>query len=452
MNKLLSRRDVLKTGALGAAGAAVLAACGPAATSTAPSATAPAASAPPSPGDSAPPAGYVAPGVDATGTLTVLTYGNENDQSRVTGANIRFNQRYPNVKIETIFNPIRAWGEYNAKILSLVASGTVPDVITTAIEGSRLVVKNDLLLPIDDYLSNDAAAGADIAADIHPTLQDALRVDGKTYLVPFDWNNMVIFYNTKIFSDMGVAAPSPDWTWDDFLTTAKAVTTPDHFGFGLPYFNFGMTPWWITNGTYEVTDDWQHSNLDDPKMADAATFIRDLVTVHKVSPAPAGVDIYNLFPANKLAMIGGGGWPIGGLKAAGNKDYDVVPWPKNAASGTVIGVGGYGIAKASTQADLAWELVKEYTSAATVAETLAGGGMPTRRSILEGPVFLSEPANAELFLDSLDTAKPVGSPWFFNDLERVVLAAMDQILAGTKSPEDALAAAHTELEGIIAAG
>jgi multiple sugar transport system substrate-binding protein len=451
--KLISRRDVLRTGALGA-GAAVLAACAPAALSPSPSTSGTSASAaPPSggPGSSTPPTGYAPPDPNTTAKLTVLTYGNANDQSRVAGANIRFKQRFPNVTIDTIFNPIKTWGEYNAKILALVAAGQVPDVITVAIEGSRRVVKDDLMHPLDDYLAKDPSA-ADLTRDVHPTLFNALKVNDKTYLAPFDWNNMVIFYNTKIFTDMGVPFPQAGWTWDDFLDAAKKTTTAAHFGFGLPYFNFGMTPWWITNGTYEVTGDWQHSNLNDPKMAEAATFIRDLVTLHKVSPAPAGVDIYNLFPANKLAMIGGGGWPIGGLKAAGNKNYDVVEWPKKAASGTVIGVGGYGISKATTQKDLGWELVKEYTSAATIAETLAGGGMPVRRSIIEGPVFLAEPKNAGLFEKSLDTAKPVAAPWFFNDLERLVLRAMDEILSGAKTPQQALLDAHNELETVIAAG
>jgi len=40
--------------------------------------------------------------------------------------------------------------------------------------------------------------------------------------------------------------PKADWTWDDFLAAAKALTTGEGdkkvWGFGIPYFNFGLTP------------------------------------------------------------------------------------------------------------------------------------------------------------------------------------------------------------------
>ena len=36
-------------------------------------------------------------------------------------------------------------------------------------------------------------------------------------------NTIAVFYNTEIFDQAGVAYPSDDWTWSEFLSTAKEI-------------------------------------------------------------------------------------------------------------------------------------------------------------------------------------------------------------------------------------
>ena len=181
---------------------------------------------------------------------------------------------------------------------------------------------------------------------------------------------MVIFYNTKMFKDAKIDPPKADWTWDDFLATAKKLTTGSGadqvYGFGIPFFNFGLHPWWFTNGTSLLNADWSESNLADPKMLEAVQFVHDLVHVHKVSPAVEGTDTANLFTAGKLAMSGWGHWPIQGFIANNFSDFDVQYWPRKRAATSVFGVGGWGISKESKNKDLAWELIKELTSKETI--------------------------------------------------------------------------------------
>ena len=115
------------------------------------------------------------------------------------------------------------------------------------------MVSKNLLLPLDDYLAQDAG-GQELIDDVAQPLIDAFKVDGKIWQIPHSWNNMVIYYNTKMFKDAGYrAAASEDWTWDDFLATAKKLTTGSGadqvFGFGIANFYFGLTPWLLTNGT-----------------------------------------------------------------------------------------------------------------------------------------------------------------------------------------------------------
>ena len=84
-----------------------------------------------------------------------------------------------------------------------------------------------------------------------------------------------------MLKEIGLEEPKPDWTWDEFLYTAKTLTREVNgkkvFGFGIPYFNFGMTPWWYTNNTSYLTDDWKNSNVNDVKMEESMTFLHSLL-------------------------------------------------------------------------------------------------------------------------------------------------------------------------------
>lgn len=434
-SRRFNRREMLRLSAMTMVGAMV-AACAPAATAPTGGAEAPAAS------------------QDEAITLTIFDFGGEADQKVYADAHARFNETYPNVTIVDNFTPVSTWSEYSNKIVTQVAGGQAPDIINIAIEGARLLVSKDLLIPLDDILSGDSTS-AELTDDVHPALIAPFNIEGQTWYIPHSWNNMVIHYNTKIFADAGLEPPKADWTWNDFLETAKTLTTGEGdnkvFGFGIPYFNFGLTPWLLTNSTYQLNDDWTQSNLDDPKVVESVQFVHDLVHVHGVSPAVEGTDTTNLFVSGRLAMSGWGHWPIQGFLANDFKDFDVQYWPRNTAATSVFGVGGWGISSETPHSDLAWELIKELTSKETIQATAdVGVAIPARRSVAESEAFLALPPNAKIFYESLNDTKPVASPANFNELETIFMRHMGEIMSGAVEPEAGMNAAHEELSAAMA--
>jgi len=309
-------------------------------------------------------------------------------------------------------------------------------------------------MPLDELLTNDPG-GKELIDDVAQPLIDAFKVDGKIWQVPHSWNNMVIYYNTKIFEEAGIEPPKPDWTWQDFLTIAKQLTTGSGadqvYGFAIPNFNFGLTPWFLTNDTYQLTADWSDSNLTDPKMLEAITFVHDLIHVHKVAPSVEGANNEALFSSGKVAMSGWGHWPIQGFLASEFRDFDVQFWPRNTKGTSVHGVGGWGIYAESPNKELAWELIKELTSKETIQATAeAGVAIPARRSVAYSEAFLKFPSNSKIFYDSLEDSKPVPSPANFNEFETIFMRHVGEIFAGTVTPDAGLAAAHEELSAAMA--
>ncbi|WP_190243017.1 ABC transporter substrate-binding protein [Arthrobacter globiformis] len=413
-------RKTVRTSIAAAAAAALLAltACGSSTDSSAPAADGP----------------YTAPAKDITATISVSNWGDPGDKAVYDGVAKRFKEKYPNVTVNNNFTPITTWTEYVNKLVTQAAAGQAPDVINIATEGVELGMSNELFTPLDGFLKNDPEA-ASLRKDIDPKLLEGFSKDGSTYLMPNTFNTMVIYYNTKMFKAAGIERPSDDWTWDDFLAIAKKLTTGSGankvYGFAMPYYSFGITPWLYSNGTSMMSADLQTAQLTDPKVKETLGWVRDLVTEHGVSPQPKGADPYQLFPAGKAAMTGAGHFVTGGFAKAGFSDYDILPWPKGTTKSTVFGAGAFAISKTSENPALSWEFIKMLTDQQTQKQWAdAGAAVPSTKTAASTPEFLASPKHADEFYNSLSYAKPVAAPRAYNVLDPAFMRAMDEIMSG----------------------
>jgi multiple sugar transport system substrate-binding protein len=391
------------------------------------------------------------PPANTKAELVLFDFGDANDKQVRDASIARFNKKYPNVKVTDQFTPITSWSDYIDKLVTQIASGKAPDIIHIATEGAQLTIRKELVVPLDEFTNSDS--GKALLADVDAALLKGFTVEGKLYLLPEAWNNMMIYYNTKVFKEAGVTRPPDDWTWDDFLALAKRLTSREgpnkRFGFGIPYFNFGLTPFWYSNDTSVLKNNIRESNLSDPKFLEAVKFIHGLVHESGVSPDPANTDpnaVFQLFASGKIAMTGGGHWPMQFFKANQFSDYDVVPWPKNKAQKTVFGAAGWGISSRTKQKPLAWELIKELASAESERQAAGlGVAIPARRAVAESAEFLAQPEHASLFYQSLSYAAPVQAPVNYAEVERILMRHLGQVIANEVKPEDALKAADEEL-------
>lgn len=123
-----------------------------------------------------------------------------------------FHEQNPDVTVEIVdYDP----AEYNTLVTADLAAGKGPDIITqkevkyltTFQEGGQLLDVSDVELP-------DGIGGA-----------SAYEVDGTAYAVPYRQDSWVLYYNTALFDEAGVAYPDGTWTWDDYEVAAEELTT-----------------------------------------------------------------------------------------------------------------------------------------------------------------------------------------------------------------------------------
>jgi multiple sugar transport system substrate-binding protein len=104
--------------------------------------------------------------------------------------------------------------------LDLASAGTVDVIPLPNPLPYEKYVNEGYLLPLNDLMKADH--------------NDAERIYGKyltkqgdiIYSLPASVSVWAVFYNKKIFDDAGVPYPPSEWTWDQYIETAKKLTDP----------------------------------------------------------------------------------------------------------------------------------------------------------------------------------------------------------------------------------
>ncbi|MBC7217725.1 MAG: sugar ABC transporter substrate-binding protein [Candidatus Caldatribacterium sp.] len=374
----------------------------------------------------------------------------------------------PDIDVNYIAVPGATWGEYLDKVSTLIAGGEKPDVMWVATEGMLFLLRRNLMQPLDAYIDRDRAELQEFFDDVAPALLEAMVFDEKRYALPYSWNNMVIWYNTKMFNELGIAAPQESWTRNEFLEIAKKLTVdknndgkPDQYGFAVePAYFAGTIPWLFVRGTSLLSEDLSRSNANDPKVIEVMQFLQDLIYKDRVAPTPGFGPTFSLFIAGQVGMFGAGRWPVVTFVQEGFSDCDIQYWPKwdqETPRVTLFGVDGFPLLTTSQHPEQAWKFIK-YMIRRDVQSKLIGtkeapvGNIPARKSLaMSDEIGAFPPKNYKIFYKSLVEfpAKPVPAPVAFTRVEEIWLRYVSAILANEMTAEEGCMKAHQEITKIL---
>jgi len=368
-----------------------------------------------------------------------------------------FKTKYPNIEIEPQANPVNNWAGFFDAISTQIAGGKSPDIVQVATEGQRLFASRGLVQPINDLLTRDKDELADFYADVHPNLvkwneQYNNSADGKTYYIPGAFNTMGVWCNTTLLKKAGVDIPSDNWTWDELAAAGAKIAATGAFGIHVtPEYFVGIMPYLLTNGASTLSADWSKATVNTPQAIEAATFMRSLVD-QKISPEPGGTfDPFTALAQDKLAMFGGGRWPVISIRTLKAVDkIKILPWPQKTMKGSPVGWNTYPIMKGAQNVEAAWAFVKFITSkeAETYFAQQGGTIVPARKSVANSDAFLSNTPEGMIRLyEALDYATPIPSPDKGNVVQKDIEDAFKQILVGNVAPTDGLNALNDKIQG-----
>lgn len=360
-----------------------------------------------------------------------------------------FNKLHPDIPVQVQGIQGADWSQFFAKVLTLAAAGTPPDVCYVASEGVQLFADR-LGEPLDRYVTRDRADMQNYFSDVHPSLVEAAMYEGSLFQIPIDFNAANIYYNTSAFEQAGLERPPDDWTKDDFHELARQMQKSAQGQFRAFFWNNrlwgGVVPWLYVNDTSFVTqtkapggswlwdtfyaDDpssadrgggyrWLEPNTDDPRVLESLEFLRELVA-EGLASSPAqggGNELVGLFASGRIGMTPAGGYWAQGLHEGGMApdDYDVAYFPGWRSQRHQFGAAGYMILKTSERKDEAWEWIKFNASKQAMELALPTPvTTPTRRSMVNEQFYAETgPKHWQVFYDTLDkfpTTGPIPAP------------------------------------------
>ena len=259
-------------------------------------------------------------------TLKVYTWWDITKFEHLQKMKEDFEAQNPDIKLEFVTVP----SKYADTMVTKLAGGEIPDVMMLAMDQVPRYALSGMLLPLDDLASQEYKDA------LYPVVKDALTVNGTLYAAGRDVTPKVMFLNTKMFEDAGVALPTEDWTMDEFVEIAKQLTKGSGADAQWGYYwknyadqTFAMIA--AFGGSMYAEDGKTSVFTTDANTQKGMQFMYDLYNTYKVCPSAAqaaqfGDSEFAPFMANKVAM------QVGALSTEANFDasgtaYTVLPMP-----------------------------------------------------------------------------------------------------------------------------
>lgn len=386
-------------------------------------------------------------------TLNVLYFGPQDKADQVSKVAEPFRKATPGVEVKFTGVNGTDWNDFFTKVLTQIAAGNPPDIVSVATEGVQLFAQKKLALPLDDYVKRDKDQLAPYFKDVHPSLIEAMMYNGSLYELPTDFNAGNMYFNTNLLKSSGLELPGPDWTMEDFKTMAGSLKkNPDVVPFHWVVRLWGSwTSFMYANGGNLVKEEkysggdwlwndfysndaaakgrsggwkWGEPTANSDAVVESLDMMLELAN-GGLSAKPdvgGGTTLQGLFSSNKIGMSIGGGFWAGGLHNAGmaNGSFDVQYFPKWKKQRHLFGTGGYGIFESSKNKDLAWEFLKTLIEPASIEVLTAGNTTtPSRRSMMTDERYSTTtgPKNWKVFYDTLDQlpdSAPIPAPPYYN--------------------------------------
>jgi multiple sugar transport system substrate-binding protein len=324
--------------------------------------------------------------------------------------------------------------DYYARLLTQLTARAAPDIMQIGDDAVPSFVTKGAFLPLDECI---AANGFDTGVYL-PGLLEPGRVDGQQYLLPKDYSPLGVYYNKKLFDAAGVDYPSADWSWDDLLATAQALTDPAQgiYGIQLPAtWTTGFEYWVAAAGGRLISEDGTSfvGYMDSPEVIAAVQFYADLYNKYQVAPPPADLNQFgggnSEFDNGKAAMRLFGRWPQAGMLENPNIDLGVVNPPQGAVRANILFWGGFGVASTSRAPDAACEFLLYYVGEPG-AQVWKDWALPAVASVAESSGQLADPIQG-VWIEELNHLVPrayVSTPYWNESADPALRRALETVL------------------------
>jgi multiple sugar transport system substrate-binding protein len=358
----------------------------------------------------------------------------------------KFNAANPDVNI--LMQRI-AWGTMYNKLFVSGLGGRAPEVFVIHSRSLLRFAKARFVAPLEPIMGDFPTN------DIDPNVWAATSLEGQHYGLPLDVHAMGMYYNKKLFRAAGLDPAKPPTTKEDFVNAIKAINKkgkngePDTWGYVFTNFATCTYSFLKQFGGQVFNEDYTKCTLARPENIAALQFCRDLIKDGLV-PSPENIDSWIGFRQGHVGMVFEGIYMLADLQKQTDLEFGGAPIPQVSTTNAVWADSHNlclksGLAPEVEQA--AWRFMKFLSN--NSIDWAAGGQIPTRPSLRAKQAFkdLTVPA---AFAEQIPYVQYIPRLPFIFEYETEYGLAVEKILRGKASPEEALTLAEKNVNAILA--
>lgn len=309
-----------------------------------------------------------------------------------------FTAKFPNIAINGTAAP---WDQYWQKLQTLSVAGTPPDLMEMSVAYAWPFAESKFIRELDSWVKRDLNI-----SDFYWTLAETLMYKGKIYAMPYAWVCSVLYYNKNMFDKAGIPYPDETWTYDKLLEVAKSLTRGnEQYGFLSSSQHTLMDAMISANGGSVLNKNRDASTLEEDVAVDTIQWLVNMIWQHKVSPSPQEIQgQQSPFESGKVAMTIDGSYQIDRWREIKDFEWDIALVPTGRAKRVIYGgPDSISIHAKTKHPEEAWEYLKWHTFAGRNMDSYAGGKVPMLKSLAQSEAWLEAgkaPANKKVILDS----------------------------------------------------
>ncbi|MCX6502608.1 MAG: extracellular solute-binding protein [Microbacterium sp.] len=347
------------------------------------------------------------------------------------------------------------WTGLVDKLTTSLSSSDSPDIVEMGNTQAAAFTSSGALLSLDDIVDD---LGGD---DLLPGFVEAGTWDGTLYAAPYYSGARVVFYNTSMYEQAGVAVPT---TLDEYVTNGVTLAgaLPGVSGVSFPGKDwYNALPFiWENGGEVAVQDgeEWDAQLSSDASLAGLAQ-VQQLMTEASLAPKDGDeTEGWVPFAAEESATYSAPSWAWWSIIADEDKQptavaettgYFALPGADGGAAQVFAGGSNVGIAAKSAHPDLARKAL-EIMLSDDYQTILAEAGLVPAKTSLADKVAAATPELAAVIADAATHAKltPASPNWADVEAQGIMQDLFVNIANGGDIAELA-AAADEQIEAIL---
>jgi sn-glycerol 3-phosphate transport system substrate-binding protein len=381
----------------------------------------------------------------------------------------RFNASQNEVKVEPIYQGTDQ--DLTLKLIASMPSGNVPTIAYMSEPYTQPMIDSGEIVPIQEYLDQE---DYDLS-DFSPAAIGYYTVDGTLYAMPYGLAVPLMFYNKAPFREVGLDPERPPRDLDEARAVSEKLVQRDSAGNVTRYgFALEISPYWLevmlagAGELYVNNDNGRDGFATEVAFDNDAArkyfqwwhdMVQDGLALNTGGSVTAGVDALMAVGVGRAVMVFSVSGALrsvvdvlerGGLE---NIEPGVAPIPGIPGKVPEGSPGVYSrslwimSSRPEAERDAAWKFIKWLVEPEQQAEWFAGSGyLPVRNSAYDLPAAKDIIAKypefqipADLFAKTATTTAALGpllGP--FQQVRDAVRAAIESMLSGSASPDEAM--------------